>query len=69
MSTDSLALLANTLVKYQPVAIYTSPSDVSYMRSKLNSTVEVVEFTASRRRGAQVIHSAFCLDLSYDKYF
>lgn len=48
LCADSLALLANTLVKYQPVAIYTSPSDVSYMRSKLNDTVQVIEFTASR---------------------
>lgn len=40
----SLALLANTLVKYQAVAIYTSPSDVAYMQSQLNSSVEIIEF-------------------------
>ncbi|CAL1133108.1 unnamed protein product [Cladocopium goreaui] len=40
----SLALLANTLVKYQPVVIYVSPNDVAYMQSLLNSTVTIVEF-------------------------
>ncbi|CAJ1340067.1 unnamed protein product [Effrenium voratum] len=40
----ALALLANTLVKYQPVAIYVSPRDVVYMTSQLNSSVEMVEF-------------------------
>lgn len=42
----ALALLANTLVKYQPVAIYVSPRDVVYMTSQLNSSVEMVEFQA-----------------------
>ena len=44
----SLALLANTLVKYQAVAIYASPSDVAYMRSQLNSSVEIIEFQVRR---------------------
>ena len=40
----SLALLANTLVKYQPVVIYVSPGDKSFMQSQLNSSVQVVDF-------------------------
>ena len=43
----SLALLANTLVKYQPVVIYVSPNDVAYMQSLLNSSVTIVEFQAT----------------------
>ena len=43
----NLALLANTLVKYQPVAIYVSPSDVAYMQSQLASNVTIVEFQAA----------------------
>ena len=41
---SSLALLANTLVKYQPVVIYVSPGDVTFMRSELSSEVQIVEF-------------------------
>lgn len=44
----SLALLANTLVKYQAVAIYASPGDVAYMRSQLNSSVEIIEFQVGK---------------------
>lgn len=40
----SLALLANTLVKYQPVVIYVSPNDVGQMRSQLSNSVQIVEF-------------------------
>ena len=36
----SLALLANTLVKYQPVVIYVSPNDVGQMRSQLSNSVQ-----------------------------
>ena len=52
----SLALLANTLVKYQPVVIYVSPNDVAYMQSLLNSTVTIVEFQARNFQSVTPCH-------------
>ena len=40
----SLALLANTMAKYQPVVIYVSPGDVAFMRTQLDTAVQIVEF-------------------------
>ena len=36
---------ANTLAKYQPVVIYVSPRDVTYMQSLLSSSVETLDFS------------------------
>ncbi|CAE7648929.1 aguA [Symbiodinium sp. CCMP2456] len=40
----SLALLANTMAKYQAVVIYVSPGNVAFMESQLDSGVQIVEF-------------------------
>mmetsp|Transcript_33820 Transcript_33820/g.69736 ORF Transcript_33820/g.69736 Transcript_33820/m.69736 type:complete len:417 (+) Transcript_33820:41-1291(+) len=40
----ALALLANTMARFQEVVIYVSPGDVAFMRTQLDSTVLIVEF-------------------------
>ena len=53
----SLALLANTLVNYQPVVIYVSPNDVVYMRSLLKSSVKMVVFKARNFQSFTICHT------------
>ncbi|CAE7648943.1 aguA [Symbiodinium sp. CCMP2456] len=40
----ALALLANTMARFQEVVIYVSPGDVAFMRTQLDSAVQIVEF-------------------------
>ncbi|CAE7319330.1 aguA [Symbiodinium necroappetens] len=40
----ALALLANTMARFQEVVIYVSPGDVAFMRTQLDTAVQIVEF-------------------------